>query len=113
KDLVPTGVRYFFFPVRDTHPPTEEQAREVLDIMALPENWPVLVHCDAGEGREGVINALMRHSFDGWDDKRVMEELNNFRIRRLGFVLLPVPGSQRAFIRHWEATTPPRGYLSD
>src|SRR5256885_2285708 len=51
KDLVPTGVRYVFIPVRDTHPPTKEQARQVLDIVARPENWPLLVHCESGEGR--------------------------------------------------------------
>src|SRR5947207_1091460 len=53
-----------------------------------------------------------RHSLDGLEHERVMEELNNFRIRRLGFVLLPIPGSQRSFIRHWESTTPLGGYLS-
>src|SRR6185503_6929842 len=80
---VPPGVNYVYLPVKDEHAPTQEQAKKFLDLVANPGNWPILVHCDSGEGRTGLMCALIRHSFDGWGDERIMHEVNNFRIRRL------------------------------
>lgn len=110
---LPRGVRYVYIPVRDNHPPTKEQARQFLDIVASPANWPILVHCDAGEGRTGVMGALIRHSFDGWEHKQIVREIGAFRVSRLGLYRLPMARSQKAFILDWEKTTPASGYLSD
>lgn len=109
KDLVPQGVRYVYIPVRDQYAPTDEQAKVFMDVVADPKNWPVLVHCQGGEGRAGVMSALVRHSFDGWTDAAVMREVGNFRIPYLGFIRMPMPGVQQRFIRHWEAATQPGG----
>ncbi|HZO90929.1 MAG TPA: tyrosine-protein phosphatase [Chthonomonadaceae bacterium] len=112
KDQIPAGVQYFYIPIKDETAPTVEQAKEFLRIVSNPDNWPVLVHCRGGEGRAGVMCALVRHSFDGWDDKRIMKEVNNFRTAYLGFIRTRLKGSQRQFLQEWEANNKPGAYLS-
>ena len=104
--LVPQGVRYIYIPIRDQHEPTESQAKAFLDVVSDPENWPVLVHCQAGQGRTGTLCAVVRHSLDGWDHDRVMREVGKFEIRILGLIKAPMASCQVRFIRHWEQTAP-------
>lgn len=113
KDFLPEGVRYFYIPITDSRPPTDAQAEEFLKIIADPNNWPVLVHCKNGEGRAGVMAALVRHSFDGWDYDRIMKEVSHFRVTHLGLIKLRMVGSQKNFIRHWAETTPASGSRPD
>lgn len=62
--LLPGGINYFSIPIKDMHAPTLHQADQFLDIVSDSNNWPILVHCHAGEGRAGVMSALVRYSFD-------------------------------------------------
>ncbi len=110
RDLVKVGVHYFWIPIKDQGVPTAEQARKFLDIVADPSNWPVLVHCEGGEGRAGIMSALVRYSFDGWDNATIMKEVGNFRKAYLGFIKLPMPANQRSFIQHWEESSPAGQY---
>ena len=64
EDLMPKGVKYVYIPVKDENAPTAEQAKQFVDVISNPDNWPVLVHCKGGEGRAGVFSAVVRHSFD-------------------------------------------------
>lgn len=59
KERLPTGVKYVYIPMSSQHAPTEAQARQFLDVVADPANWPVLVHCQGGEGRAGIMCALV------------------------------------------------------
>jgi protein tyrosine/serine phosphatase len=110
KDLIPEGVKYVYIPVKDEHEPTAEQGNQFLDIAADPKNWPILVHCHGGEGRAGVMSALVRHSFDGWDNKMVMKEVGNFRTKHV-FFTVPMAGCQQTFIQQWEAANPAKRNL--
>lgn len=81
-----------------------------LDLVANPNNWPILVHRKLGEGRTGVMSALVRYSFDGWDDQRIMQEVSNFRVRYFNLFKTRLNDSQRRFLIHWEATNVPGAY---
>src|SRR5689334_13589506 len=111
KDLLPKGVQYFYIPITDNCAPTEEQGKEFLKIVSDPKNWPVLVHCKGGEGRAGVMAALVRHSFDGWKYDQIMREVSNFRITHFGLVRVRMVGSQQSYIRNWAEKNPAAGYL--
>src|SRR5580658_3087290 len=78
RDLIPDGVKYVYIPIRDEHAPTNEQAQEFINIASDPANWPLLVHCHAGEGRAGTMAALTRVSLDKWQHEAVMAETGNF-----------------------------------
>ena len=91
-------------PIKDDHAPTDEQAKQFVDVISDPANWPVLVHCKGGEGRAGAMAAVTRHSFDAWDHERIMKEVGNFKMKHLGFIKMPMAGCQQDFIKHWEDT---------
>ena len=102
EELIPEGVHYFCIPVKDEHAPTAEQASEFLKIASDPMNWPLLVHCESGQGRAGVMSALVRSSLDRWDHGAIMKEVGNFRVRYLGLFKTSMAKSQQKFIQHWE-----------
>jgi protein tyrosine phosphatase (PTP) superfamily phosphohydrolase (DUF442 family) len=104
KDLLPKGVNYVYIPIKDQHEPTTEQAKAFIDVVSNPDNWPVLVHCKGGEGRAGVMAALVRHSFDGWNNKKIMQEVSNFRVKHLGFIKIGMQSCQKKFIQEWGET---------
>jgi tyrosine-protein phosphatase SIW14 len=65
-DLVPKSQ----FPA--TRPIAIDRFLEVLDD---PSAYPILVHCNAGLNRTGVITAVYRMEHDGWTSQQAWEEL--------------------------------------
>jgi protein tyrosine/serine phosphatase len=110
KDRVPAGVQYFYIPITDETAPTEDQAKQFLKIVTNPANWPVLVHCTHGEGRTGVMCALVRYSIDGWDNKRILKEVGNFRHSFLGMTNAQLCSGQQRFLDQWEQSNRPGEY---
>jgi len=98
KELLPSGVRYIYIPIKDEHEPSAEQARAFIEAVSNPDNWPLLVHCHAGEGRAGVMSALVRCKLDKWNLARVMKEADHFRSSYIGLVTIPMAACQRRFI---------------
>lgn len=109
-ESLPAGIKYVYIPVADHHKPTNEQAQQFLEVVANPDNWPVLVHCHGGEGRAGVMSALVRYSFDGWDKKRIESEIDNFRVAHLGLFKTKMNSEQRQFLAQWAANNAPGAY---
>jgi protein-tyrosine phosphatase len=104
KELIPPGVQYIYIPIKDEHAPTEEQAEQFMKAASDPANWPLLVHCHAGEGRAGTMAALVRCSLDNWDDSAVMKETNGFiSAKVMGLIKPELAGGQRRLIQQWEA----------
>jgi tyrosine-protein phosphatase OCA1 len=104
KDLIPQGVQYIYIPIKDEHAPTEEQARQFMNAASNPANWPLLVHCHAGEGRAGTMAALVRCTLDKWDDSAVMKETNRFISSKvMGLVKPQLASCQRELIHEWES----------
>ena len=101
KDLIPDGIHYVYIPIPDEHAPTADQARTFLQVASNPDNWPLLVHCHAGEGRAGVMSALVRRALDKWDNTKTLREVSNFRTSHLLFGSIPMAGEQQKFIRAW------------
>ena len=57
--------------------------QRVLDVVADPQNHPVLVHCEAGSARTGFVTAAFRIVVDGWSYEKAMEEAQRLRFPRL------------------------------
>ena len=101
KELIPPGVNFIFMPIPDGHEPSDAQAALFVKTASNPDNWPLLVHCRAGEGRTGVMAALMRCTLDQWELATVMKEVSNFRVKRMGLFVTPMNARQQAFISSW------------
>lgn len=104
KTQLPDGINYVNIEIPDERAPTPEQAQQFLDIVSDSNNWPVLVHCHGGEGRAGVMSALVRYEFDGWDLDKIMKETETFRVAHLGFIKVKMCGAQRDFIKDWQTS---------
>jgi len=48
-----------------------------LKLMDDPETYPILFHCKAGLHRTGVLAALYRQEYEGWDKYQALRELKN------------------------------------
>jgi tyrosine-protein phosphatase SIW14 len=74
------GVRYVFLDPDLCPNRTDPTARprvidEFLSVMDDPASRPVLLHCKAGLHRTGVLVAVYRMEYDGWDALAAVEEL--------------------------------------
>ena len=48
---------------------------QILRLLGRPEQGPVLVHCKHGADRAGMICALYRMVYQGWDRTKAIEEM--------------------------------------
>jgi protein tyrosine/serine phosphatase len=74
------GVRYVLLEPDlvspSTVPPNRPQViDQFLALLDDPANYPILLHCKAGLHRTGVLVALYRMEYDGWDVAAAMAEL--------------------------------------
>jgi protein tyrosine/serine phosphatase len=74
------GVRYFHLIPDLCENRTDPRARprvidQFLALMDDPANRPVLLHCKAGLHRTGVLTAVYRMEYDGWDPAAAVSEL--------------------------------------
>jgi atypical dual specificity phosphatase len=99
------GLKYLYLPVPDYHAPTDEQGRTFLQFVRNPDNWPVLVHCEAGIGRAGTMAALARYAIDGWSMSDALREARNYRPLKFR-----VFGEQRRWLNRWKDRFEPASY---
>jgi protein tyrosine/serine phosphatase len=55
--------------------PVEDNVRKFNEIMADPDNYPVLLHCFAGIHRTGAYCAIYRMEHDRWSNAEAIAEL--------------------------------------
>lgn len=67
-------------PFSDAKTPPEDVFERFLAIVERPENRPVLLHCEQGFHRTGILAAAYRIRCCGWPIDRALEEM-----RALGF----------------------------
>ena len=66
-------------PLKGPELPTEEQAKQYLQFIQDPKDWPVDVHCVAGKNRTGMMVALARYAIDGWPMEKALGEAKAYR----------------------------------
>jgi len=83
-----------------------------LEVMDDPSNYPVLIHCQAGLHRTGVLAAVYRMEYDGWTARQALEELkangfgNSKATARNDYIMQyiltysPRPPTARALVPH-------------
>jgi predicted protein tyrosine phosphatase len=84
------GLRFEHVPMSDAPAAVER----FLALMDDPESRPVLVHCHYGVARTGLLAAVYRMEYDGWDNARALREAR----RLAGFDGFDAESSKRHFL---------------
>lgn len=74
------GIALAHMKFSNTATPPDGLFDRYLALVADPANHPVLVHCEQGIHRTGVLVAIYRIRVQGWERGRALDEM-----RRLGF----------------------------
>lgn len=69
------GAEFVRVPVSSTESFTPDQLAELRRLFADESAYPILVHCQHGKARTGVVVALWRIEHDGWAGARAVEEM--------------------------------------
>jgi len=73
------GVRYVKVPIGPDHL-TEEELDNIMTVMTDPSCQPLLVHCEHGSSRTGVVIAAYRMVVQGWGLEAALKD--SYRYRR-------------------------------
>lgn len=76
------GARWVHLRTSGRVAPTAEHVDAFFDLVEEPEAWPLYVHCQSGIHRTGLMCALYRIQYQGWDNERAWREMvgNGFRL---------------------------------
>ena len=53
--------------------PADETVRIFLTVMDEKKNYPVLIHCEHGEGRAVLFSAIYRMEYENWDNENARD----------------------------------------
>lgn len=73
-ELAGTGLRGVSLPMVALNP-TEESLAQFLRILNDPTQTPVLVHCQRGADRTGLVVAVYRIAMQGWSKENALREM--------------------------------------
>jgi protein tyrosine/serine phosphatase len=76
------GAKWIHLRTGSHEPPAPEHLARFFDIVEDPANWPVLVHCQSGIHRSGLMCALYRIQYQGWTGDEAAQEMvkHGFRL---------------------------------
>lgn len=70
------GVRHFQIHMKTWHAEKQDAVR-FLKLVADPANQPVLVHCEFGADRTGMMCAVYRMAVQGWTKEQAIQEMTD------------------------------------
>jgi len=70
-----TGIQVTNVPMNTWHIETEDVVRALKLVRANQTRGPVLLHCQHGADRTGLITALYRIVYQGWSKDQALEEM--------------------------------------
>jgi protein tyrosine phosphatase (PTP) superfamily phosphohydrolase (DUF442 family) len=75
------GMNDLHLEILDNAPPTQAQVKQFLDFVTAPANQPAYFHCEAGQGRTGVMAAAYRMAVEGWTADQAITEGKQFGLK--------------------------------
>lgn len=77
------GMRFVSIPLSGFFAPSDENVNAALAELANRDNWPVLLHCQYGRDRTGLVTGLYRVEEEKWAPKKAFREMVDLGFRRL------------------------------
>jgi len=71
------GLNYINIPMHPSKPPSSSQIANFFNVIDKRENLPVFVHCMQGKDRTGIMTALYRIKYNGWDYDKAYHEMKD------------------------------------
>ena len=71
-------MNFYHIPIKGKELPTDADVKKWFSIMDNPDNHPVLLHCEQGVVRTGVMVALFEIKYNNKDPKAAWDELPTF-----------------------------------
>jgi protein tyrosine/serine phosphatase len=72
------GMSYINVPMSDTKMPPQETVQRFLDLMKDQSIFPIYVHCKGGRHRTGIMTAVYRMTFEGWNIEKAYDEMKDY-----------------------------------
>lgn len=94
------GARVVCLPVGSTEPFPPDTLARIREVFADQTGHPILVHCEHGVARTGVVVALWRIEQDGWSGERAVEEMLD-----RGYPPRSKGKPMQELLRHWKPQT--------
>lgn len=69
------GLTYYSVPFISYLPPKDADVNKVLSLLRDSNQFPVLIHCQHGEDRTGMIIGLYRVEVEGWTPAKAYQEM--------------------------------------
>ena len=70
-------IRPYYVPMNALHITTDEIVAALTLIKAHEGEGPILVHCQHGADRTGVVMAMYRIIYQGWSKQQAIDEMKN------------------------------------
>ncbi len=71
------GARWLHLGISGRKALKPEELTVILDVLEDPTAWPILIHCQGGVHRTGLVAALYRIQYQGWDAERAVGEMED------------------------------------
>ena len=75
--LAGTGIMLVSIPIHTWHIETEDVVEALATIRRAEASGPVLLHCQHGADRTGLITALYRVLYEGWTKAAALDEMQH------------------------------------
>ena len=62
----------------DNVTPDEKQLQRFFEVLDDESNYPILMHCQSGSHRTGVMTAIYRIEYQKWSSERALHEMKDF-----------------------------------
>lgn len=69
--------RWEHLDISGTLGPTPAQVTAFFDLVEDPDAWPIVMHCQGGVHRTGVMAALYRIQYQGWTGDEAVAEMED------------------------------------
>ncbi len=74
-----TAFKLVSIPINTWHIEREHLVRALAEIELARKKGPVLLHCQHGADRTGLVSALYRMLYEGWTREAALDEMRNGR----------------------------------
>jgi protein-tyrosine phosphatase len=74
--LAAMGIAYYQVPIK--FPLSDNSPDRALALLANPRLHPILIHCNLGNDRNGLVVALYRMRYQGWSKEAAFAEMERY-----------------------------------